>query len=70
MGVGFGRPRNQHVGMGDLVWEKGYRRVQAHHRLSYEWLVGPIPPGMQLDHVCRVRSCEPQAPEDRDERSE
>lgn len=27
------------------------------HRTSYEVLVGPIPPGLVPDHVCRVRSC-------------
>ena len=27
------------------------------HRLSYEALVGPIPPGLQIDHLCRVTSC-------------
>ena len=27
------------------------------HRLSYEWLVGPIPEGLQMDHLCRVRAC-------------
>ena len=27
------------------------------HRFSYETLVGPIPPGLQLDHLCRVRIC-------------
>ena len=27
------------------------------HRWSYEALVGPIPPGMQLDHLCRNPSC-------------
>lgn len=27
------------------------------HRWSYESLVGPIPPGLQLDHLCRNRSC-------------
>lgn len=27
------------------------------HRLSYEFLVGPIPKGMQLDHLCRNRGC-------------
>lgn len=30
--------------------------IQA-HRLIYEILVGPIPPGMQLDHLCRQRGC-------------
>lgn len=27
------------------------------HRWAYEHLVGPIPAGMQLDHLCRVRHC-------------
>ncbi len=27
------------------------------HRVAYELLVGPIPQGLQLDHLCRVRRC-------------
>lgn len=27
------------------------------HRLSYELFVGPIPAGMTIDHLCRVRDC-------------
>jgi len=27
------------------------------HRLAYELLVGEIPDGMQLDHLCRNRAC-------------
>lgn len=27
------------------------------HRWSYEHFVGPVPNGLQLDHLCRVRSC-------------
>lgn len=27
------------------------------HRLSYEWHYGAIPDGMQVDHICRSRSC-------------
>lgn len=27
------------------------------HRVAYELFVGPIPDGMELDHVCRVRNC-------------
>lgn len=27
------------------------------HRVAYEWLVGTIPEGMQLDHLCRNRAC-------------
>lgn len=38
------------------------------HRIAYELLVGEIPAGMQLDHLCRTRNCvnpdhlEPLAP--------
>ena len=32
------------------------RRVKA-HRYAYEALAGPIPDGLQLDHLCRVRNC-------------
>ena len=27
------------------------------HRYSYELLVGPIPEGLELDHLCRNRGC-------------
>lgn len=27
------------------------------HRFAYEALVGEIPEGLQLDHLCRVRAC-------------
>jgi hypothetical protein len=27
------------------------------HRVAYELLVGPIPSGLQLDHMCRNRAC-------------
>lgn len=27
------------------------------HRFAYELLVGPIPDGLELDHLCRVRHC-------------
>lgn len=27
------------------------------HRLVYDLLVGPIPEGLQLDHLCRNRAC-------------
>ena len=33
------------------------RTMSLAHRVSYELLVGPIPEGMQLDHLCRVRHC-------------
>jgi hypothetical protein len=33
------------------------RRRYAVHRLMYEAARGPIPPGLEIDHLCRVRSC-------------
>lgn len=33
------------------------RRPRLAHRFSYEIYVGPIPPDLELDHKCRVRSC-------------
>jgi HNH endonuclease len=35
---------------------QGQRSVRA-HRFSYELFVGPIPEGMDIDHLCRVRCC-------------
>ena len=32
-------------------------RVQRAHRVVYEHLVGPIPVGLELDHLCRNRAC-------------
>ena len=32
------------------------RLVQA-HRFSYEMINGPIPEGLTMDHLCRVRRC-------------
>lgn len=42
----------------------GYRRIGGRggrfvyiHRLAYEELIGPIPDGLQIDHLCRNRAC-------------
>lgn len=38
--------------------EKGKRRRgRGAHRVVYELLVGPIPVGMELDHLCRNTKC-------------
>lgn len=53
---------------GCWVWQRcisgGYGRLPARgrtsylaHRYFYEEHVGPIPDGMQLDHLCRNRAC-------------
>lgn len=36
---------------------RGGKKVKRAHRLVYEQNIGPIPPGLELDHLCRVRSC-------------
>src|SRR3990167_8297165 len=38
---------------------RGYGSLQGRlaHRAAYEFLVGPIPAGMTVDHLCRVRHC-------------
>jgi len=36
---------------------KENRRQVRTHRLAYENLVGPIPDGLDIDHLCRVRAC-------------
>lgn len=49
--------------LGWLTEEGGYGRFRydrgrvVAHRFAYELLVGPIPPGLELDHLCRTRRC-------------
>lgn len=50
-----------------LTWtarrERGYARIhwqgktRLAYRVAYEIQVGPIPDGLQLDHLCRNRAC-------------
>lgn len=32
-------------------------KLKSAHRVSYEFFKGPIPEGLDLDHLCRVRHC-------------
>lgn len=32
-------------------------KMKLAHRVAYEFMVGPIPKGLVLDHLCRVRHC-------------
>lgn len=41
-------------GYGRIWWERTTARA---HRLVYSLLVGPVPEGLHLDHLCRVRHC-------------
>lgn len=40
-------------GYGRFVWGGG----QLAHRFAYERIVGPIPDGLTIDHLCRNRGC-------------
>jgi hypothetical protein len=37
-----------------IGWRNG--ETVLSHRLSYEWMVGEIPDGLHLDHLCRNRA--------------
>lgn len=41
-------------GYGEFWWDD---RAQKAHRVAYELMVGPIPDGLTLDHLCRNRCC-------------
>lgn len=55
------------VWLGKIDVTNGYGRINLRvggkqvtppvHRVAYEALVGPIPAGMHIDHVCCVRRC-------------
>lgn len=45
---GYGR-----IGLGG----PGRAAIRLTHRVSYEMSNGPIPDGLQIDHLCRVRAC-------------
>ena len=42
------------TGYGQIV---NHRKCFKVHRVAYELFVGPIPDGMQIDHICHVRLC-------------
>ena len=41
-------------GYGQIKHQGKHRRT---HRIAYELFVGPVPQGLELDHLCRVREC-------------
>lgn len=47
-----------HKGYGQLcVRIDGASYYRKAHRMSFEAFVGAIPEGLEIDHLCRVRSC-------------
>lgn len=45
--------RNQY-GYGQFYFAGQPRKA---HRLAYEWAMGEIPVGLEIDHLCKVREC-------------
>lgn len=43
------------TGYGNM--QVGSGKVRNAHRLSYEMFIGPVPDGLELDHLCRNRGC-------------
>lgn len=42
------------------LWSTGdqnHRTTSSVHTVLYEKLVGPVPDGLELDHLCRMRAC-------------
>ena len=53
---------DESTGCWEWNWSRsdtGYGRIhdKQAHRVIYEQMVGPIPPGLHLDHLCRNRGC-------------
>lgn len=45
------------TGYGQIKVTKPYMRTAYAHRVSWEIAEGPIPKGMEIDHLCRNRGC-------------
>ncbi len=48
------RAGKDHLGYGQIRRDGSHAKA---HRVAYDLLVGPIPDGLELDHLCRVRNC-------------
>ena len=48
-------PKQKYQGYG--ICKDGIYRGKKAHRVSYEFFVGPIPKGLEIDHLCRNPSC-------------
>jgi hypothetical protein len=54
--IGAGAGSSRGYGRFSIRIDGKSRLLQA-HRFSYELLVGPIPTGLEIDHLCRNRRC-------------
>jgi hypothetical protein len=46
-----------HTGVGYGTFCVGVGQMRLAHRIIYELVIGPIPDGLQIDHLCRNRGC-------------
>jgi hypothetical protein len=46
-----------YAGYGRMSSPSDRNKTVQTHRFVYECLLGPIPDGLELDHLCRVRAC-------------
>jgi HNH endonuclease len=44
-------------GYGAMFVNGGKPRLQKPHRWAYEYFVGPIPDGLEIDHTCHTKDC-------------
>ena len=51
--TGSGNPK----GYGLIFGGPDDARMRPVHRVAYEIEIGPIPEGMEIDHLCRTRNC-------------
>jgi len=45
------------AGYGALTWTRDAVKERGAHRASFIAFCGPIPTGLHIDHICRVREC-------------
>jgi hypothetical protein len=46
-----------HPGLRGYASISFYRQNKLVHTIAYELLIGPVPDGLELDHLCRIRHC-------------
>lgn len=44
-------------GYGNLTLSEPTRKTVSAHCAFYEYYIGPIPAGLQIDHLCRIKRC-------------
>ncbi len=51
-----GKHPTGYYSIGIRIGDNKYKNIRVHN-LSYEAFVGPIPEGLELDHLCRNKGC-------------